>query len=106
DGSAAVDFTAPDNLGTFVVRAYAVTDTPRFGSAEMEVIIRRKLSITPSAPRIVRVGDAFEAGVIVTISGGMVSNVPITVDLKIEGDSQDLLSLTVESEKEIVTYAD
>ncbi|CAD7700532.1 unnamed protein product [Ostreobium quekettii] len=106
NGSGAVNFTAPDNLGTFVVRAYAATDKARFGSVETEVIVRRKLSLTPSAPRIVRVGDAFEAGVIVTISGGSVSDVPITMDLKLEDKSQELLSLTTESERQIVTDAD
>ncbi|CAD7704742.1 unnamed protein product [Ostreobium quekettii] len=105
-GFGTVDFTAPDNIGTFVVRAYAGTDKGRFGSTEAEVIVRRRLSLTPSSPRVVRVGDKFEAGVIVTVSGESASDVPVTVDLKIEDGSGDFLSVAGESQMEAVTDVD
>lgn len=78
DGSAAATFTAPDNLGTFVVRAYAAAPKPAsvsdpvgvvYGSAESELVVRRTVSLTPSLPRQVRAGDNFTAGVLVDAPG-------------------------------------
>jgi hypothetical protein len=71
DGSASVRFKPPPNLGTFNVRAYAVskgsTSQPsKYGANETQVIVRRPISLTASTPQSVRVGDDFEAGVIVS----------------------------------------
>ena len=81
-------------------------DRARFGSVETEVIVRRQLSLIPSAPRFVRVGDIFEAGVIVTVSGGTVSGVPVTVDLAIVEDSKDLIFLETDAKTVMETDAD
>eukprot|EP00210_Caulerpa_lentillifera_P009052 g8639.t1 len=78
-----VNFTAPANLGTFTVRAYAATGTGIFGSAESEIIVRREVSLTPSIPRFARVGDVFEAGAVVTASGSTI--VPISLTAEIDG---------------------
>lgn len=40
-----VSFNMPDNIGTFVVRAFAVDSTNRFSSAEGEVIYRPKIGM-------------------------------------------------------------
>lgn len=40
-----------------------------FGTAESKIIVRRTLSLTASLPRFARVGDTFEAGVLVTVQG-------------------------------------
>lgn len=74
DGVARVPFTAPANLGAFAVRAYAASppdgEAPaRYGSGEGSVVVRRPVSLVGSVPRIVRSGDAFEAGVIVSAPG-------------------------------------
>lgn len=73
---------------------------------ETEVIVRRQLSLTPSAPRFVRVGDDFETGIIATISGGTISGVPITVDLEIEDDSMEIISLQTDARTKKETDAD
>ena len=53
-----------------MLRAYAVDGARAlYGSAETELIVRRSLSLTASLPRFSRVGDAFEAGVLVTAAG-------------------------------------
>eukprot|EP00210_Caulerpa_lentillifera_P009043 g8630.t1 len=78
-----VNFTAPANLGTFTVRAYAATGTGIFGSAESEIIVRREVSLTPSVPRFARVDDIFEAGAVVTASGSTI--VPISLTAEIDG---------------------
>jgi uncharacterized protein YfaS (alpha-2-macroglobulin family) len=83
DGSATVRFKSPPNLGTFNVRAYAVskgsTSKPsKYGANETQVIVRRPISLTASTPQSVRVGDDFEAGVIVSSPDAAA---PITVEV-------------------------
>lgn len=59
-GTARVTWTLPDNVGTFVVRAYAASSTSgaRFGTSDdAEQVSRNPLSLMPSVPRISRVGD-------------------------------------------------
>lgn len=68
-GTAHVTWTLPDNVGTFVVRAYAASSTSgaRFGTSDdAEQVSRNPLSLMPSVPRISRVGDHFSCGVTVT----------------------------------------
>lgn len=67
---AKVPFKLPDNIGTFVVRAFAVTagSGSRWGQAESEVVVRRVVSLMPAVPRIVRTGDYFDAGVTITLT--------------------------------------
>lgn len=73
-GAAYIGLRAPPNLGRFEVRAYVASpangEAPTtYGAGESEVIVRRGVSLLPSVPRIVRSGDSFEAGVIVTAPG-------------------------------------
>ncbi|GMH38987.1 hypothetical protein BSKO_06885 [Bryopsis sp. KO-2023] len=108
DGIATVNFTAPDNLGTFNIRAYVATATKRYGSTERELIVRRLISLAPSAPRFARVGDEFEAGAVVTISGANPSktNVSVAIDLlegtalEIVGESQRIVELREDGTEE------
>ena len=58
-------FKLPDNLTTFRLMAVAAADD-RFGAGEAAITTSRRLMARPALPRIVRVGDAFEAGVIVS----------------------------------------
>uniref|UniRef100_A0A7S3VJT0 Alpha-2-macroglobulin domain-containing protein n=1 Tax=Dunaliella tertiolecta TaxID=3047 RepID=A0A7S3VJT0_DUNTE len=70
NGTGTATFTIPSKLGTYVIRAYAVAKAggqeAKYGQAERELVVRRKLSLSASLPRIVRMGDTFLAGVIVT----------------------------------------
>jgi uncharacterized protein YfaS (alpha-2-macroglobulin family) len=88
DGSVAVDFPAPESLGTFVVRAYAAAPKPEsnavavgvvYGAAETQLVVRRAVSLTPSLPRQVRAGDNFTAGVLVEAPGELTSDTSVTV---------------------------
>ncbi len=83
NGIVSTAFTAPSNLGTFSVRAY-VTANPgptanstaaasKYGSNETDVVVRRALSLTPSVPVAVRVGDEVEAGVVVSATAASVT---------------------------------
>ena len=65
DGKAQVEFELPDNLTTFRIMAIAVTRGDRMGSGESRVTVAKPLLALPALPRMARVGDAFEAGVVV-----------------------------------------
>lgn len=69
DGVGNVTLPAPQKLSTYVARVYGATSGQRFGSDESSFIVARQLSLTPSVARLVRVGDHFEAGIIVTLRG-------------------------------------
>eukprot|EP01065_Artemidia_motanka_P009493 TRINITY_DN1485_c0_g1_i1.p1 TRINITY_DN1485_c0_g1~~TRINITY_DN1485_c0_g1_i1.p1 ORF type:complete len:2335 (+),score=541.26 TRINITY_DN1485_c0_g1_i1:189-7193(+) len=68
DGAVRTTVTLPDNVGTWLVRVIsAAANAPdRFGFKETELIAKRPLTIQPSLPRIVRFGDTFTGGCIVT----------------------------------------
>ena len=86
-------FNAPPNLGTFVLRAIAVSPSLEFGTSETEIIVRRSLSVTAAIPRFARVSDSFSAGVIVTQQGscGQPANCPdVTVTVSINGTAVEL----------------
>jgi uncharacterized protein YfaS (alpha-2-macroglobulin family) len=86
-GIAHVDLELPDNLTTFRLMAVAVTETDRVGSGESKVTVSKKLMALPALPRLARVGDHFEAGVVVHTRGAEVSEAQVSVEaqgLKIE----------------------
>lgn len=98
-----------------MIRAYAASagsanTAVQYGSQEAEVIVRRAVSLTPSVPRVVRIGDAFQAGVVVTapdITGPMTVKVSATMagsngSLKMRGDSSQSITLTpAEQQQEV-----
>eukprot|EP00892_Ulva_mutabilis_P003496 jgi/Ulvmu1/1518/UM011_0248.1 len=79
-----LQLTAPAALTTYVVRAFAASATGDiFGSEETELIVRRVVSLTPSAPRLLRTGDNGTAGVVVTFSGTATPAAPVTVTVSV-----------------------
>jgi hypothetical protein len=56
----------PDNLTTFRLMAVIAGADDRFGSGETTLVTNRHLMARPAMPRIVRVGDKLEAGVLVS----------------------------------------
>ncbi|MCA9666992.1 MAG: Ig-like domain-containing protein [Myxococcales bacterium] len=65
DGKAHVSFKLPDNLTTFRVMVVAASKGAQFGSAQSKVTVSKPLLLLPTLPRLVRVGDQFEAGVVI-----------------------------------------
>lgn len=65
-GRARFSFKLPDNLTTFRLMAVAAAADDRFGSGESRVTTYRRLMARPALPRLLRVGDALEASVIVS----------------------------------------
>jgi hypothetical protein len=83
-GETHVDWKLPDNVGTFSIRAYAVSSGNKFGvSADEEQIARQPVSLIPSVPRISRVGDEFSCGVTVTAADPNFSE-SVTLSVSIE----------------------
>jgi hypothetical protein len=127
DGTVTFTFKAPVNLGSFVVRAYAVlasSEKPapgerqaNYGGAESSLIVRRPISLEAAIPRIVRVGDTFEAGVLLTGSlGGTAVSVVTTVNItntkagsnppiRVTGSNTSTLSLSGELQQREVRFA-
>ena len=67
-GAVHIPWTVPDNAGSFEIRAYAAArDAPAsFGASTAEQLVRKLATLSPSVPRIVRVGDTFRCGATVT----------------------------------------
>jgi uncharacterized protein YfaS (alpha-2-macroglobulin family) len=66
EGKAHFHFKLPDNLTTFRLMAVASAEDDRFGFGESRITTNRKLMARPALPRIVRLGDEFQAGVVVS----------------------------------------
>ena len=64
-GKATIDVTVPDNLTRYRVMVVAVSGNDRFGIAESNITARLPLSIRPSAPRFLNIGDRFELPVVI-----------------------------------------
>nr|MCU0254497.1 alpha-2-macroglobulin [Acidobacteriota bacterium] len=65
DGRARVSFELPDNLTTYRVMALAIGEDERFGTGRGSLTVSKPLLAIPALPRVARVGDRFEAGVVV-----------------------------------------
>jgi uncharacterized protein YfaS (alpha-2-macroglobulin family) len=68
EGHARYRFKLPDNLTTFRLIAVAASGD-RFGAGEASLTSSKHLMARPSLPRVVRVGDAFDATVVVSAKG-------------------------------------
>jgi alpha-2-macroglobulin len=83
NGKAHFSFKLPDNLTTFRLMAVAAGADDRFGSGEAKVTTFRRLMARPALPRILRVGDALEASVVVS-SKDEKARGPMNVTVKID----------------------
>jgi len=64
-GTATVSFKLPDNLTSFEAMAVAQTIESEFGYGELSFKVNKPLLLQPSLPRFARVGDEFDAGVVI-----------------------------------------
>lgn len=64
-GNVSFSFRLPDNLTTFTIMCVAQTKESEFGYGESSIIVNKPLLLLPSLPRFARMGDRFEAGVLV-----------------------------------------
>ena len=79
EGHVQYRFKLPDNLTTFRLMAIVAGRDDRFGAGEATLLTQKHLMARPVMPRIVRVGDRFEAGVLVTSKDLPASTVHVSV---------------------------
>jgi len=83
-GKARFSFKLPDNLTTFRIMAVAAAGDDRFGSGDSRITTNRRLMARPALPRLMRVGDALEASVVVSskVDEKTRDTSPMKVDVK------------------------
>ncbi len=64
-GLGEVSFKLPDNLTTFKVMVTALTKDSSFGCGEEKLVVKKPLLLKSTLPGFARMGDSFEAGVLV-----------------------------------------
>ncbi|MDP3157583.1 MAG: MG2 domain-containing protein [Archangium sp.] len=106
NGSATTSFSLPDNLTAFRIMAVVITQTDRFGSGETSVQVNKPVMALPAMPRFARVGDAFEAGVVVHAHGIPESEVTVTATIEgagaqLTGAAEQKVSLKEGSPREV-----
>lgn len=69
-GRAQVTFTLPESITTFRFMASAFTEGNLYGNGQEDVIVTQPLIMKPALPRFARLGDTFEAGVLLTNTTG------------------------------------
>jgi uncharacterized protein YfaS (alpha-2-macroglobulin family) len=65
DGRAAIDVTLPESLTTYRIMAVAADRNSRFGSDDVEVRTNKPLTLKPTFPRFMAVGDTAYFGAVV-----------------------------------------
>ncbi|MEA3485406.1 MAG: alpha-2-macroglobulin family protein, partial [Candidatus Aerophobetes bacterium] len=60
-----VSFELPDNISTFKVMVTALTKDSSFGAGEEKLVVKKPLLLKSALPQFARMGDSFEAGVVV-----------------------------------------
>src|SRR6185503_606060 len=92
-------------LTTFRIMAVAITDADRFGSGEASIKVNKPLLALPALPRFARVGDKFEAGVVVHAYGsGAKGDVLVTASVegaRLLADATQKVDVTETAPKEV-----
>lgn len=94
NGRAHVSFKLPDGLTTYRLTAVVVAEDDRAGRAEGKITASLPLMARPALPRFFRLGDAAEAGVVIT------SKLPKKARVEVEARVQGL-TITGESTRVI-----
>jgi uncharacterized protein YfaS (alpha-2-macroglobulin family) len=81
-GRAQVKFKLPDNLTEFRLMAVAVSGDDRYGAGEGRLKVSKPVLALPALPRFARVGDTFEAGVVVHLHGGQPGEARVTAEVE------------------------
>ncbi len=90
-GKASASFVLPDGLTTYRIMAVASTKDDCFGRGNASIKVSKPLLLKPALPRFLRVGDRFEAGVILHdggAGGGLVAVEAKAEGLVLDGDSK------------------
>ena len=80
DGRAQVTFKLPESLTTFRLMATALTADHSFGQGETDVVVTKPLVLQQAMPRFARLGDLFEAGVLISNRTGEAGTATVTAE--------------------------
>ncbi|MEK7251374.1 MAG: alpha-2-macroglobulin family protein, partial [Bacteroidota bacterium] len=103
-GNLIVRFKLPDNLTTFKIMAVAQSKKSEFGYTENSFTVSKPLLLQAALPRFARLGDSFEAGVIVhnySDSSGQVQMFATTKGIRIKGKEVHEYTLSPGESKEV-----
>jgi len=98
NGEALLKFRLPENLTTFRLMATGLTKNSSFGAGDTVIRVKKPLLLLEALPRFARLGDEFEAGIVVhnnTHESGQVSieasveNIQLTGDKKVSAQIPD-----------------
>jgi len=104
-GRGTVKFVLPDNLTKFRIMVVAQTGNSEFGSAESTFVVNLPFILTPSIPRFTRMGDLFDAGIVLhnrTKKEQRAEAECISEGLKLLGNNKKDIILKPDESKEIL----
>ncbi|NTV47664.1 MAG: hypothetical protein HGB11_14350, partial [Chlorobiales bacterium] len=104
NGKATVRFKLPDNLTTFRLMASGQSIDASFGATRTDIVVNKPLSLLAALPRFARIGDHFEAGVVVhnyTKAPATITISHSATGIKSEGDKSTSVSLDAGGSKEV-----
>jgi uncharacterized protein YfaS (alpha-2-macroglobulin family) len=78
-GRATVDVKLPESLTTYRIMAVAGDRASRFGNGETEVRVNKPLTLKPTYPRFLAVGDRARFGAVVTSQLATAENATVTI---------------------------
>jgi uncharacterized protein YfaS (alpha-2-macroglobulin family) len=94
DGTATVEFKAPDDLTTWRIRSWAISSGTRVGESTGEIVTTKPILIRPETPRFLIEGDQ------VVLSGVVHNYLPTKQEITVQFSEQSaLLELLGESQK-------
>jgi len=103
DGRATVSFTLPENVSTLRLMATALTEQ-QFGAAQTDIVVTKPLVLKPALPRFARIGDQFEAGVLVTNRSDEAGTVTVSASaqgLTLRNDTAKTVQLSPGATREV-----
>lgn len=103
-GRAEVTVRLPQSLTTFRLMATALSGRNEFGRAIDAVVVTQPLVLQPALPRFARVGDRFEAGVLVTNRTGQAGTATVSAQaegLRLAGVPSRTVALEPNETKEV-----
>ena len=89
-GRTTITWRLPDNTGAYELRAYAVRaqDGALGGGSTVTQLVRKRVTLAASVPRVARVGDTFECGVTATGSPELRAGTTIVASLRLLGTAR------------------
>ena len=103
-GRARVTFRVPESLTTFRLMATALTPEHAFGAGSADLVVTQPLVLQPALPRFSRLGDRFEAGVLVSNRTDRAGTAIVTADadgLRLNGDTDKRVELAAGETREV-----